>query len=41
MPPPRGWRLLNGRASPFGGGLGLEPIVEAFGGLLRSLDRPA
>jgi class 3 adenylate cyclase/DNA-binding CsgD family transcriptional regulator len=37
----RGWRVLAGRASPFGGGLGLEPIVEAFGGLLRSLDGPA
>lgn len=37
----RGWRVLTGRASPFGGGLGLEPIVEAFGGLLRGLDGPA
>ena len=36
----RGWRILTGRASPFGG-LGLEPIIEAFGGLLRGLDQPA
>jgi class 3 adenylate cyclase/DNA-binding NarL/FixJ family response regulator len=37
----RGWRVLTGRASPLGGGLGLEPILEAFGGLLRDLDRTA
>jgi class 3 adenylate cyclase/DNA-binding NarL/FixJ family response regulator len=37
----RGWRVLVGRASPFGAGLGLEPIIEAFGGVLRGLDRPA
>jgi len=37
----RGWRVLVGRASPFGAGLGLEPIIEAFGGAMRGLDRPA
>lgn len=37
----RGWAILTGRASPLGTGLGLEPILEAFGGLLRELDRQA
>jgi class 3 adenylate cyclase/DNA-binding NarL/FixJ family response regulator len=36
----RGWRILAGRASPLGTGLGLEPIVEAFGGVLRDLEQP-
>jgi class 3 adenylate cyclase/DNA-binding CsgD family transcriptional regulator len=35
----RGWRILTGRSSPLGTGLGLEPILEAFGGLLRALDQ--
>lgn len=37
----RGWQILTGCASPLGTGLGLEPILEAFGGLLRGLEQHA
>jgi class 3 adenylate cyclase/DNA-binding CsgD family transcriptional regulator len=37
----RGWRILTGQASPLGTGLGLEPILAAFGGFLRAQEQHA